>query len=82
MMGIEKGTCWDEHGILYVSNESWESTPKAKSTLYILYVSQIDNKLYLKKEIVMKAVRIKQRRKSSKRKENSYIQRKSYEAIS
>ena len=49
MMGIEKGTCWDEHGILYVSNESWESTPKAKSTLYILYVSQIDNKLYLKK---------------------------------
>ena len=29
----EEGTCWDEHWVLYVSDESWESTPKAKSTL-------------------------------------------------
>ena len=33
VMGIEEGTCWDEHWVLYVSDESWESTPKAKSTL-------------------------------------------------
>ena len=39
VMGIEKGTCWDEHWVLYVSNESWESTPEAKSTVYTLYVS-------------------------------------------
>ena len=39
-MGIEEGTCWDEHWVLYVSDESWESTPKTKSTLYTPYVSQ------------------------------------------
>ena len=38
-MGIEEGTCWDEHWVLYVSNESWESTSEAKNTLYTLYVS-------------------------------------------
>ena len=36
VMGIEKGTCWDEHWVLYVSNESREPTPKTKSTLYTL----------------------------------------------
>ena len=50
MMGIEEATCWDEHWVLYVSNEPQESTPKTKSTLYTLYVSRVDNKLYLKKE--------------------------------
>ena len=50
MMGIEEGICWDEHWVLYVSNESRESTPKTKSTLYTLSVSQLDNKLYLKKK--------------------------------
>ena len=44
--GIEEGTCWDEHRVLYVSDESWESTPRTKSTLCILSVSQLDNKLY------------------------------------
>ena len=39
VMGIEEGTCWDEHWVLYVSNESWESTSEAKNTLYTLYVS-------------------------------------------
>ena len=48
VMGIEDGACWDKHWVLYVSDESWESTPKTKSTLYTLYVSQLDNKLYLK----------------------------------
>ena len=38
VMGIEEGT-WDEHWVLYVSDESWESTPEAKSTLYTMYVS-------------------------------------------
>ena len=46
MMDIEEGTCWDEHGVLYVRDESWESTPETKSTLCALYVSQLDNKLY------------------------------------
>ena len=46
VMGTEEGTCWDEHWVLYGSDESRESTPKTKSTLYILYVSQFDNKLY------------------------------------
>ena len=54
VMGIEEGTCWDEHWVLCVSEEPRESTPKTKSTLYTLYVSQFDNKLYLKKEISVK----------------------------
>ena len=45
-MGIEEGTCWDEHWVLYVSDESRESTPENKRTLYALYVSQLDNKIY------------------------------------
>ena len=36
VMGIEEGTCWDEHWVLYVRNESRESTPKTKSTPYTL----------------------------------------------
>ena len=47
VMGIEEGTCWDEHWLLYGSNEPQEPTPKTKSTLYILYVSQCGNKLYI-----------------------------------
>ena len=39
VMDIEEGICWDEHWVLYESDESWESTPKTKSTLYTLYVS-------------------------------------------
>ena len=41
VMVIEEDTCWDEHWVLYVSDEPWESTPKTKtqSTLYTLYVS-------------------------------------------
>ena len=31
MMGIEEGTCWGEHWVLYVSDESRESTPKTKN---------------------------------------------------
>ena len=45
-MDIEEDTCWDEHWVLYVSDESQESTTKTKSTLYTLYVSQFDKKLY------------------------------------
>ena len=50
VMGIEEGTCRDEPWVLYVSDESRVSTPEAKSTLYALYVSYLDNKLYFKKE--------------------------------
>ena len=38
MMGIEEGTCWDERWVLYGSDESWESMPEVKSTLYTLCV--------------------------------------------
>ena len=37
VMVTEEGTCWDEHWVLYVSDGSWESTPKTKSTPYTLY---------------------------------------------
>ena len=39
VMGIEESICWDKHWVLYVSDESRESTPKTKSTLNTLYVS-------------------------------------------
>ena len=39
VMGLEEGTCWDEHWVLYVSDESGESTSEAKTILYTLYVS-------------------------------------------
>ena len=35
VMGIEEGTCWDEHWVLYVSDESQKSTPEAKITQYV-----------------------------------------------
>ena len=54
-MGIEECTCWNEHWVLYVSDEAWESTPKDKSIPYTLYVSQCDNKLHFKK---MKEIKI------------------------
>ena len=33
--GIEEDTCWDEHWVLYVSDESLDSTPEAKTILYV-----------------------------------------------
>ena len=39
VMGIEKGSCWDEHWVLHVRDESLKSIPKAKTTLYTLYAS-------------------------------------------
>ena len=45
VMGIEERTCWEEDWVLYVSDELWESNPQTKSTLYMLYISQYDNKL-------------------------------------
>ena len=41
--GTEEGTCRDERWVPYVSDESWESTPETKSTLYTLYVSKLDD---------------------------------------
>ena len=57
-MDIE-GNCWDEHWVLYVSDEPRESTPKTKSTLYTLYVSQFDNKLVKKKPRKSAVLRIR-----------------------
>ena len=34
VMGINKGTCWDEHWMLYVSDESCNSVPETSTTLY------------------------------------------------
>ena len=34
VMGIE-GTCWDEHWVLYVSDELLGSTPEANTTLHV-----------------------------------------------
>ena len=33
--GIKEGTGWDEPWVLYVSDESLNSTPGAKNTLYV-----------------------------------------------
>ena len=36
VMGIKKGTCWDEHQVkLYISDESLYSTPETIITLYV-----------------------------------------------
>ena len=35
VMGIKDGTCWDEHWVLYVSNESLGSTPETNTTMYV-----------------------------------------------
>ena len=34
-MGIEEGTCYDGHWVLYVSDESLNSTPETNSALYV-----------------------------------------------
>lgn len=36
VMGIKEGTC-DEHGVLYVSNESLNSLPESNIVLYVNY---------------------------------------------
>ena len=36
VMGIKEGTC-DEHWVLYVSNESLNSTPEPNIALYVNY---------------------------------------------
>ena len=49
-MGIEGGTCWDVHWVLYVGDESWESTPEAKSTLYTLLANLTINYILKKRK--------------------------------
>ena len=34
VMGIKERSCWDEHWMLYVSDESPNSTPEIIITLY------------------------------------------------
>ena len=34
-MGIKEGTCWDEHWVLHVSDESLNSTPEIIIALYV-----------------------------------------------
>ena len=53
-MGTEESTCW----VLYVSDEPRERTPKTKSTLHTLYVSQFDNKLHYKNRVAISIVLI------------------------
>ena len=33
VMGIKEGTCWDEHWVVYVSNESLNFTPETNTTI-------------------------------------------------
>jgi len=46
-MGIKEGTCCDEHWVLYVSDESLNSTPETNTTLYLtnlsLNISKLNN---------------------------------------
>ena len=35
MMGVKEGTCWDEHWVLHVTDESLGSTPETNTTLYV-----------------------------------------------
>ena len=35
MVGTKEGTCWDEHWVLYVSDESQNSTPETNLALYV-----------------------------------------------
>ena len=35
VMGIKEGTCYDEQWVLYVSDESLNSTPETDITLYV-----------------------------------------------
>ena len=35
VVGIEEGTCWDEHWVLYEIDESLGSTPEATTMLYV-----------------------------------------------
>ena len=33
--GIKEGTCWDEHWVLYVNDESLGSTLETSTTVYV-----------------------------------------------
>ena len=35
VMGIKDGTCYDEHWVFYVSDESLNSTPDTNIVLYV-----------------------------------------------
>ena len=47
VMGIEEGTCWDEHWVLHVSDEPLNSTP---DTMITVYVNYLGSKLQINKE--------------------------------
>ena len=36
MMGIKEDTCWDEHGVSHVRDESLGSIPETNTTLYVI----------------------------------------------
>ena len=44
VMGIQEGSCWDEHWVLHVSDESLNSTPETSITLH---VNELEFKLNL-----------------------------------
>ena len=47
MMDLEEGTCWDEHWVLYISDESQGSTPE--SSLYCMLANLTINYLKINK---------------------------------
>ena len=38
VMGIKENICWDEHLVLYVSDESLGFTPEINTILYVNYL--------------------------------------------
>ena len=38
VMGIKEGTCWDEHWVSYVSDESLNSIPENKVIIIIIII--------------------------------------------
>ena len=48
VMVIKEGTCYDEHWVLYVSDEPLNSTPEINIALYVNYLEF--KQIFLKKE--------------------------------
>ena len=58
-MYTKEGTCWDEHCVLYVSDESLGSTPETNITMYVNYLNLNKQITYSKKKIMYKITEVK-----------------------
>ena len=57
VMGIKEGTCWDEHWVLHVSDESLNSIPEIIITLYVNQLGLNTIKTKQNKTINLKCLR-------------------------